>query len=244
MSGLEDLTIVVTGGASNIGRAIAERVAAGGAHAVIVDVADGSEAVAAIETAGGSAEYREGDVTDEASMAAAFEGLSVDVLVNNAAIYSPLIGTKTRFDGLDRDDWESVMNVNATGVFLASKHALPHLTEGGAIVNMASDVATVGIPGFLHYVASKAAVIGMTRAMANELGDLSIRVNAVLPGLTRTENVQTYDDDYLEEIVDRQAIGRPLYPEDIAGVVAMLCRPESWPITGQVINADVGLHHY
>lgn len=244
MTQLSGQTVVVTGGASGIGRAIAERCAADGAEVIVIDVADGSGTVDAIEREGGVARYREGDVTSESSMEAAFDGIDADVLVNNAAIYSPLVGEKHRFDDISIEEWESVLEVNTTGVFIASKKALPHLSEGSAIVNMASNVATVGVPGFLHYVASKAAVIGMTRAMANELGDLGIRVNAVLPGLTRTEAVEEYDEEYLQSMVEGQALPRPLYPEDIAGVVATLCLPETWPITGQVVNADVGFHHY
>lgn len=244
MTQLSGQTVVVTGGASGIGRAIAERCAVDGAEVIVIDVADGSGTVDAIEREGGVARYREGDVTSESSMEAAFDGIDADVLVNNAAIYSPLVGEKHRFDDISIEEWESVLEVNTTGVFIASKKALPHLSEGSAIVNMASNVATVGVPGFLHYVASKAAVIGMTRAMANELGDLGIRVNAVLPGLTRTEAVEEYDEEYLQSMVEGQALPRPLYPEDIAGVVATLCLPETWPITGQVVNADVGFHHY
>lgn len=151
---------------------------------VVVDIADGSETVDYIRDAGGSAEFREGDVTEEAAMRAAFEGFDLDVLVNNAAYYAPLVTDKKRFDEISADEWDTVMAVNAKGPFLASKHALPQFGDGGSIVNISSSVVTMGVPAFLHYVASKGAVLSMTRAMAKEVGDLGIRVNAVMPGYT------------------------------------------------------------
>lgn len=244
MSSLAGNTAVVTGAAQGIGRAIAEALGDRGAHVVVVDVADGAATVDAVEAAGGSAEYREGDVTEEASLRAAFDGLDLDVLVNNAAYYAPLVGDKRRFDDIDRETWETVMAVNATGTFLASKHALPRFGDGGSIVNIASNVAVTGTPGFLHYVASKAAVLGMTRAMANELGPAGIRVNAVLPGFTASEASLEAGEDYLAERVEAQAIERAIQPEDIAGAVAFLAGPDSAMVTGQALPVDAGRAHY
>lgn len=237
-------TAVVTGAATGIGRAIAERLAEDGAHVVVVDVADGRETVARIEDAGGSAEFREGDVTDEDAMRSAFEGLDLDVLVNNAAYYAPLVTDKKRFDEITAEEWDTVLAVNAKGTFLASKHALDAFGDGGSIVNISSSVVTMGVPGFLHYVASKGAVLAMTRAMAAEVGDLGIRVNAVMPGFTWSEASQRAGEEYLEDYVQKQDLDRVVEPEDIAGVVAFLAGPDSGVMTGQAINADPGLSYY
>jgi len=237
-------TAVVTGAATGIGAAIAERLAADGAHVVVSDIADGSETVARIEAAGGSAEFREADVTDEDEMRSLFEGLDLDILVNNAAYYAPLVTDKKRFDEIPAEEWDTVLAVNAKGTFLASKHALDAFDGRGSIVNISSSVVTMGVPGFLHYVASKGAVLAMTRAMAAEVGDIGIRVNAVMPGFTWSEASQQAGDEYLDDYVDKQDLDRVVEPEDIAGVVAFLAGPDSGIMTGQAINADPGLSYY
>lgn len=244
MAALEGETALVTGGASGIGQAIAVRLAGDGARVVVTDVEDGSETVAAVEAAGGTAEFREADVTDDDAMAAVVSGLDLDVLVNNAAYYAPLVTDKKRFDEIDRAEWDRVMEVNATGPFVASKAALPRLAEGGRIVNLSSSTVHLGVPGFLHYVTSKAALVGMTRALASELGDLGIRVNAVTPGLTHSEATLQNDPSYLEGAVEGQALPRAIEPEDVADAVAFLAGPDSGVVTGQVLNADAGSAYY
>ncbi|MFB6134125.1 MAG: SDR family NAD(P)-dependent oxidoreductase [Halanaeroarchaeum sp.] len=235
-------TAVVTGGATGIGRAIARRLASDGAHVVVLDVADASETVDLIEAEGGSAEFREADVTDEASLESAFEGLEIETLVNNAAYYAPLVENKKRFDEIDEDEWDTVMDVNTKGVFLASKVALPHFAEsGGAIVNISSTTAMKGTTGFLHYVASKAAVVGLTRGMANELGDLNVRVNAVAPGFTASEASKQAGEEYLEQRAESQALSqRPIQPDDVADSVAFLAGEDSEMLSGQVLTVDGG----
>lgn len=234
-------TALVTGAATGIGQAIAERLAAEGAHVVVTDIEDGSNTVDRIEEAGGSAEFREADVTDPDSLEAAFSGLELDALVNNAAYYAPLVGNKKRFDEIDPEEWDTVMGVNAKGVYLASRAALPHLNEGSAIVNISSSTALKGTSGFLHYVASKAAVLGMTRAMANEVGDLDIRVNAVAPGFTASEASLQAGEEYVEGRAESQALSkRSIQPGDIADAVAFLAGPDSKMITGQTMTVDGG----
>ncbi|WP_049987508.1 SDR family NAD(P)-dependent oxidoreductase [Halobellus rufus] len=241
---MNETTAVVTGAATGIGQAIAERLAADGAHVVVADVADGAETVSRIEGAGGSAEFREADVTDESAMQSLFEGLELDVLVNNAAYYAPLVTDKKRFDEITSEEWDTVLAVNTKGTFLASKHALDAFDDGGSIVNISSSVVTMGVPGFLHYVASKGAVLAMTRAMAAEVGDIGVRVNAVMPGFTWSEASQQAGDEYLEEYVDKQDLDRVVEPEDIASVVSFLAGPDSGIMTGQAVNADPGLSYY
>ena len=240
MVDLTGRTAAVTGAARGIGRAIAVELATAGARVVAMDVEECGVTLEAVEEAGGEADAREADVTDEASLRAAFEGLDLDVLVNNAAYYAPLVGDKKRFDEIDAEEWDAVLAVNAKGVFLASKHALPRLGDGGSIVNIGSTVSRRGTTGFLHYVASKGAVMGMTRSMARELGDVGIRVNAVLPGFTASEASLQAGEDYLAGRVEAQAIGRPIEPTDIAGAVAFLAGPESAMVTGQALVVDGG----
>lgn len=231
----------MTGAATGIGRAIAERLAAEGAHVVVTDIRDGSETVDRIREAGGSAEFREADVTDPASLETAVSGLELDALVNNAAYYAPLVGNKKRFDEIDPDEWDTVMGVNAKGVYLASRAALPHLTEGSAIVNISSTTALKGTGGFLHYVASKAAVLGMTRAMATELGEIDIRVNAVAPGFTASEASLQAGEEYVETRAESQALSkRSIQPGDIADAVAFLAGPDSEMMSGQTLTVDGG----
>lgn len=237
-------TAVVTGGARGIGRAIAEALAAEGAHVVALDIIDCGGTIDAIEAAGGSASSRKADVTDEASLRESFEGLDLAILVNNAAYYAPLVGDKKRFDEIDQETWDTVLAVNATGTFLASKHALPRFSDRGSIVNIASNVAITGTTGFLHYVASKAAVLGMTRAMANELGELAIRVNAVMPGFTASEASLAAGEDYLADRVEAQSLSRPIEPADIANAVTFLAGPHSAMITGQALPVEGGRSHY
>ena len=247
MPALDGATAVVTGGAGGIGRAIATRLGREGAHVVVVDIADGTDSVEAVEAAGGSAEFREADVTDEAALEAAFDGLALDVLVNNAGYYAPFAGEdgKQRFDAIDRDEWDHVLAVNATGPFLCAKAALGRFgTDGGAIVNMSSDSVNDGVPGFLHYVASKSALVGMTRSMAAELGDLGIRVNAVMPGLTATEATLAGGEAYVDRYVEGQALEGRIGPSGIADVVAFLCGPDSAVVTGQVMVANAGHSFY
>jgi NAD(P)-dependent dehydrogenase (short-subunit alcohol dehydrogenase family) len=241
---MTERTAVVTGAATGIGRAIAERLADDGAHVVVVDIADGGETVDRIEDAGGSAAFHEGDVTDGDSMRSVFEDRTIDVLVNNAAYYAPLVTDKKRFDEITEAEWDTVLAVNAKGPFLASKHALGSFDGGGSIVNVSSTVVTMGVPGFLHYVASKGAVLAMTRAMAAEVGDLGIRVNTVLPGFTWSEASQQAGEEYLDDYVEKQDIQRVVEPEDIAGVVSFLAGPDSGIMTGQAIAADPGLTYY
>lgn len=236
-----DRTALVTGAATGIGQAIAERLAAEGAHVVVTDVQDGTETVEAIHDAGGSAEFREADVTDPESLSTAVDGLELDALVNNAAYYAPLVGNKKRFDEIDPEEWDTVMGVNAKGVYLASRAALPQLSTGSAIVNISSSTALKGTGGFLHYVASKAAVLGMTRAMANELGELDIRVNAVAPGFTASEASLQAGEEYVEGRAESQALStRSIQPTDIADAVAFLAGPHSQMVSGQTLTVDGG----
>ncbi len=235
-------TALVTGGARGIGRAIAVRLADRGHHVIVFDLEDGSETVAAIEKDGGTAAYHVGDVRSIEDLRAAVGDRQLSVLVNNAAYYAPLAGEegKQPFQEIDEDEWNTVFDVNVKGAFLAAKAAFPQFQDGGAVINVSSDSVLSGVPGFLHYVASKAALVGLTRGMANELGDRDIRVNAVMPGLTASEATLQAGDAYLDTLVEDQATSRRIRPEDIAGVVAFLAGPDSVMVNGEVIVANGG----
>jgi 3-oxoacyl-[acyl-carrier protein] reductase len=237
---------IVTGGARAIGRAIAETLGGRGATIVSVDLAPSDETVAAIESAGGSALSLTGDVTDESAVAAAVAKVldaygKVDVLVNNAGLFAGI--ERRPFWEIDLAEWERVLGVNVRSVFLCSRAvAEPMRTAGrGRIVNIASNVVTFGMANLMHYVASKAAVIGMTRSMARELGPSGIAVNGVAPGLVTTEiTTQTVSEEYRDLVAKGQCLQVPILPQDIADAVAYLCSPSARMVTGQTLLVNGG----
>lgn len=243
--------VIVTGAAAGLGRAIAARLGRDGYRVAVTDLdADGAKRVAAeIEEAGGQAESWRLDVADPAAVettvaaiAERFGGLYG--LVNNAGV-----GRATPFLQMRVEDWDWVQAVNARGVFLVSRHVAPLLVEagGGAIVNISSIAGRDGFPLWSHYAASKHAVIGLTRAMARELGPQQVRVNAVCPGVIKTaiwsaEAQQVDDPDALmAEFAARMPLRRPQTAEDVAGATAFLLSSDADSITGQSLGVDGGL---
>jgi 3-oxoacyl-[acyl-carrier protein] reductase len=237
---------IVTGAARAIGRSIAETLAGRGATVVSIDILPADETVAAIVAAGGSARAIEGDVTDEVSVARAVDSVMddhgrVDILVNNAGLFAGI--ERRPFWEIELDEWERVVGVNVRSVFLCSRAvAAPMRAAGsGRIVNIASNVVTFGMANLMHYVASKAAVIGITRSMARELGPSGIAVNAVAPGLVTTEiTEQTVPEEYRRLVAQGQCLQVPIVPSDIADAVAYLCGPGSRMITGQTLLVNGG----
>jgi NAD(P)-dependent dehydrogenase (short-subunit alcohol dehydrogenase family) len=238
--------VFVTGGGRGIGsdyvRAFCER----GARVVIADiVADDGEALAAeLQAAGHRASFARVDVTDAETIRAAVEGVggTIDVLVNNAAIYMAL-GHKQPFETIQSDEWDRVMEVNVRGSWECAKAVAPGMrrTGWGRIVNVASAVAFVGGHGFAHYVASKAAVVGLTRALARELGESGVTVNAVAPGLVDNDASQALNDDaHVGRAAAVRAIPRGMVAGDLVGAVVFLASDESEFVTGQVIVVDGG----
>jgi NAD(P)-dependent dehydrogenase (short-subunit alcohol dehydrogenase family) len=238
---------VVTGAGRGLGRTIAERLAAGGRHVVIaeLDAALGSEAAAAITANGGLASFVQTDIADAASLAAVAEHVAdcgrLDALVNNAAIANS-VGGKT-YDAIPESEWERIFRVNVKGTWLACKQFGPMLVAGGggAIVNIASDTALWGASRLLHYVATKGAIIAMTRTLANELGPQRVTVNSVAPGLIEVEATAGVPEARWEDYRTRRALKHDQTPADVAGAVAFLCSPDATYITGQTIAVDGGM---
>ncbi|MDV7202347.1 3-oxoacyl-ACP reductase family protein [Roseovarius sp. 10] len=240
--------VIVTGGGQGLGRAFATRFAAEGMSVLVADIRhEAAETVAAeITEAGGTARAIHVDVTEETSCRTMCDtALSafgrLDILVNNASIFSTL---KMRpFTEIPVEEWRQVIDVNLTGVFLASRSAVPTMKEAGhgRIVNIASAVVPMGRPNYLHYVASKAGVIGMTRGMARELGGWNITVNAVLPGATDTEiERETVSPEQRAALIASRAIQRPGTPDDLTGVVRFFASDDSRFVTGQSLVVDGG----
>ena len=205
MDRLKDQILIVTGGAHGIGRAYCEGLAAEGARVVVADIdGQGAEAVAASLGEAGfdalavTADVSQPESTDDMARAAMERFGRIDGLVNNAAIYLRPAVTRGPFEEIPIDEWDRLMAVNLRGVFLSCRAVVPQMKEqgGGKIVNISSGTVFNGSTQMLHYVTSKAGVIGLTRALARELGDYNINVNAVAPGLT----VSMDEDDEEKQI--------------------------------------------
>jgi 3-oxoacyl-[acyl-carrier protein] reductase len=239
---------IVTGAAQGLGRAFATRLAEHGKAVVLTDLSQDSldSAVSELKAAGHAAIGIAANVCDPVAMegvvaASQQEFGGVSGLVNNASIFSTL--SMRPFDEIPLEEWRKVIDVNLTGVFVCCRAVTPALKVAnvGRIVNIASAVVLMGRPNYLHYVASKAGVIGMTRAMARELGAWNITVNAVLPGATDTGILrETVTDDQRAALISMRSIKRAQVPDDLTGVVAFLLSEDSRFMTGQSLIVDGG----
>ena len=246
---VEGKVVVVTGAARGIGQEYVRALAAGGARVVAADVNDCADTVDLARSAGGHALGVRADITDAQSCFGVVEATTkafgrVDALVNNAALYGGLRGG--RFETIAEADWDAAMSVNVKGIWNCCKAAVPAMRAagGGSIVNIASLAATYGTPFVLHYTTSKAAVIGMTRGLARELGRDNIRVNAVAPSAVITEGTREFFANKLDKALDAiksgQAIQRNLHPGDLSGTILWLVSEASAFVTGQTIAVDGG----
>ena len=231
MGQLDGKVAIVTGGGRGLGRAYCTALAAEGAAVVAADTRETDATVAAVEAAGGRIAGVSLDVADMDSCAAmAAAALAafgrIDVLVNNAALYGDISGG--RFDRLSGDQWDRVMTVNVKGVWQCCKACVPAMREagGGAIVNISSLAAAYGMAYAADYATSKAAVIGLTRSLARELGRDWIRVNAVAPSAVLTEGTDEFmgekRDDMLAAIAQAQSLKSNLDPADMTGTIVYL----------------------
>jgi 3-oxoacyl-[acyl-carrier protein] reductase len=241
--------IVITGAARGLGQEYARYLGSLGARIVVGDLNDCAGTVDLVKAGGGTAVGTRLDVADSSSAQdlarIALDAFGrIDALVNNAALFGALKGG--RFDAIPEADWDAAMAVNVKGIWNCCKAVVPAMRQagGGSIVNIASLAATYGMPYGLHYTTSKAAVIGLTRGLARELGRDNIRVNAVAPSAVDTEGAREFFAEKAEKAFDTiktgQAIARNLSPSDLTGTIHWLVSDASLLVTGQTIAVDGG----
>jgi 3-oxoacyl-[acyl-carrier protein] reductase len=236
---------LVTGASRGIGRAIAMSLASGGA--MVIAAARGDNARATVETitaAGGQAEAAALDVTDAASVDAAAKGAierhgRIDILVNNAGVTRDQLMLRMK-----RDDWDSVIAANLTGAFTCVQAVLKSMVKArhGRIISITSVVGEAGNPGQANYAASKAGLIGFTKALAQEVASRGITVNAVAPGLVDTDMTRAISEGAHDEWAKKIPLQRLGTPEDIAAAVRFLASDEAAYITGHVLAVNGGMH--
>jgi NAD(P)-dependent dehydrogenase (short-subunit alcohol dehydrogenase family) len=249
LSRFEGRTAVVTGGGGQIGGATARRLAGEGAAVLVVDRdADGVAAtVAAIEDAGGTASGCVADVTDATQIAryadrgAELGGGRIDAFFNNAGVEGPV----APIEEYPVEEFDRVFAVNARAVFLGLKHVLPHMGEGGAVVNTASIAGITGAPGIVGYIAAKHAVVGITRTAALETGERGIRVNALCPGPISGRMMASLEEGWgggavHEALLRSIPLRRYGTVDDVAALVAFLLSPEGAHCHGATFTVDGG----
>lgn len=249
---LQDLVAIITGAGQGIGRAFALRFAQEGAHVVIADIQeDKADSVAQeVQHLGATGIAVRTDVSSPESVKRMVDRTieqfgRVDVLINNAAIFATI--KMKPFEEITFEEWNRLMAVNLAGTFLCCQAVVPHMRKQkmGRIINISSTTVLMGRPWYAHYVTSKAGIIGLTRALANELGSDNITVNTILPGATETEIPrETVSPEEAKALVAAQAIHRRETPEDVVGTAVFLASQDSSFITGQSINVDGGLNFH
>jgi 3-oxoacyl-[acyl-carrier protein] reductase len=241
---------IITGGGHGIGKAYALGMAREGAKIVVAEIdAAAAESVAAdLKRLGFDAIAVRTDVADRASVdamaARAAEAFGrIDILVNNAAIFATVPMSRLPFDEIGIEEWDRMMAVNLRGMWLASRAAVAHMRKNGygKIINISSGTALKGSASRIHYVTSKAGVLGFTRTLAQELGKDGIRVNCVAPGSTLSE--ENPDEGIVRmrsAAAGDRALKRTQKPEDLVGAIVFFASPESDFITGQTLVVDGG----
>lgn len=242
--------VIVTGGGHGIGKAYVRRLAESGAKVVIAEIDRQACQTVPLEL------KKEGldvigiptDVSDKKSLKEmANETLKqfgkIDSLINNAAVFETIPISRVSFDEVPFEEWDRVMNVNVKGTWLACRAVVPQMKKqgGGKIITIASGTAFHGRGGRIHYITTKAAILGFTKALARELGDYNITVNCIAPGGTLSvENVSDEDLSHRKGNIAGRALKRIQTPEDLVGTAEFLCSDNSNFITGQTIVVDGG----
>ena len=241
---LKDKTAIVTGAARGLGRTFCMALAGEGAKIIALDIAEPDETVRMIEASGGTAKGVRADITVEADCRKAAEETvaafgSIDILVNNAAIIFGIV--RKPFYEIDPEEWDRVMTVNVKGAWLCIRAVFPYMQRQGKgkIVNLSSETYFTGSHGFVHYVTSKAGVVGLTRSLSVELGPHNITVNALAPGFTDSESSRSIAD-VTKYDTSLTPMGRLQQPDDLVGALIFLSSDDSDFITGQTILVDGG----
>ena len=235
--------VIVTGGTGEMGSSISRRLVQEGAKVVVADIREDAALLAGLAK-DGEAIFVKTDITSEAETMALAKAAEakfgrIDAVVNNAGLFTAL-----PWDQLTLAEWQTRMRVNVDGVFLVTKAVEPIMTKngGGKIINIGSDTVWMGTPGFAHYVASKAAVLGFTRAIANELGPRGITSVYVTPTLLDTPGTrQAFPQGHFDYVLGHTPIGRLETPEDVNGLIVFLCSDEAAFINGAAINIGGGI---
>ena len=242
---LTDHTIIVTGAATGIGQAFARGAAAQGAHVVVADMNAADETMDLIRGSGGHATYARVDVGDEASVRAMAETAlratgRIDGLVNNAAYFREV--RLTPFEEIDPAVWDRIFQVNVKGVWSCCKAVMPAMRAAGrgSIVNIASVVAVAGQPGYLHYVATKGAVLAMTKGLAKECGKDGVRCNVIAPGFVITDATKNRPVEWQQSFLKARALSREQRPDDLVGTALYLLSDLAGFVSGQTIVVDGG----
>lgn len=249
---LDGRVSVVTGAGHGLGLEYARALSRAGSRVVVADLDRdaGERAVRELEATGSEALFAATDVADEASLARLVETTTaaygrLDVLVNNAAIFATVRMSRVGFEEVSPQEWDSLMQVNLKGVWLACRAAAPVMRRQGygKIINVSSDTVFKGTASLAHYVAGKAGVLGLTRTLARELGPDGIRVNCVAPGSVLSEaEPQVEVLELRRRKAEEQVIPGVLRPADVAGAVVFLAVPASDAITGQALVVNAGAH--
>ncbi len=244
---LEGQVAIITGGAGGLGLAYARRFLEEGARVLIADIVDPTTAAKELERSGEVHAVRV-DVASalsvEAMVGAAVKRFGrVDILVNNAALFAGLVPTP--FEQIEEDAWDRLMAVNVKGVWLCCRAVAPVMKGQGAgrIINVASAIVAKGTPLLMHYVASKGAVIAMTRVLARELGEHGVAVNALAPGLIMSDTARANADltgFQAPQVIASRAFKREAVADDVVGAAVFLASPDSAFITGQTLIVDGG----
>lgn len=247
---LDNKVAIVTGGARGIGQEICLGLAREGASVAALDIGDLDETRKKLASIGGSHIAARADVTRFDTLVSAVDEViakfgNIHILINNAGLYGGM--ERGPFDKLSEEGWDRMMAINVKGVWNMTRAVVPHMAKNqyGKIVNMSSTTVLVGPPMMLHYVASKGAVLAMTRSLAREVGPVGIRVNSLMPGLTMSQasvdNIANSGRPGAEKmLVAATALGKLNEPSDLVGTIAFLSSPLSDSITGQAVNVDGG----
>jgi 3-oxoacyl-[acyl-carrier protein] reductase len=252
IEGLKDKVVVVTGGGHGIGKAYCLGFAKSGSHVVVADIdKPAADQVSAeiMQQKGPRTVAVHADVSVEKSTrdmakAALQRYGRIDVLINNAAIFSTVPMNRGRIETIDPAEWDRLMAVNLRGLFFCCRAVLPSMRaqKSGKIINIASGTVFAGSPGRIHYVTSKAATIGFTRTLAREVGEFNINVNALAPGNTLSEENPTEETIRLRQSsAGLRTLKRVQVPQDVVGAMLFLASPLSDFMTGQTVNVDGGI---